>query len=185
MKKKFIVFCVMLVLVPSVMFADVLQLGMNVGYKNSYGQIEDEGVEFKWDNFVFGPDIRLNLLCFGLDVSMDMGFPEDAVVLNTKAVGTIYLKLLDLVRISLGAGVGMPFMVEHGDWTVNGEPMDKFVDVLKDSNLIYRVGLGFTIEPVEIVANWDIPSEGPIGGGDLFPAVKASTFSVGVLFNLF
>ncbi len=184
MKKKLIVFCVLLVIVPAVMFADILQLGVNVGYKNNYATIEDEGVQFKWDNFVFGPDIRLNLLFLGLDVSMDLGFPADAVVLNTKAIGTLYMKLFDFARISLGAGIGMPFMVQKGQWSVNGQSMENFGDVLKDSNLIYRVGLGFIIDPVEIVANWDIPSEGSIRDKEFIPSVKASTFSVGVLFSL-
>ena len=54
-----------------------------------------------------------------------------------------------------------------------------------NARMLYKVNVGIPISAVEITANWILPAEGSFNDGGFVPDIDSSTFSVGVLLNLF
>ncbi len=194
MKKKVILVLMLALLAPAFIFADIMQLGVNVGYGLTYDQLfNPEGEEpdyeepdyFAAENFSFAPELRLNVLFLQLDVVPALSFGEDYFMADTQATLGIQFKILDVVRLGAGAGISIPISQKDGVWAIGGEPFSKAVDALGNARMLYKASLGIPLSIVELTANWIIPAGGSFNEGNFVPDIEASTFSVGVLLNLF
>ncbi len=195
MKRKLVLVLALALLAPALLFADIIQLGLNVGYGLNYEEIGDflgEDLEiadyFKIENFSFAPELRVNLLIFQLDVVAPLSFGSD--YFKADAVATAGLQLsLGFIRLAAGAGISTPVVYEKSAWTIGGTSADNFLEVLTNSSLLYKLSIGIPLNKVEIVANWLIPADGSFNDvkGDISkiaPSIADSTFSIGLLFNL-
>ena len=189
-KKKVILVLMLALLAPAFIFADIMQLGVNVGYGLNYDQLfnQEEGEEpdyFAAENFSFAPELRLNVLFLQLDVVPALSFGEDYFMADTQATLGIQFKILDVVRLGAGAGISIPISQKDGVWAIGGVPFSEAVDALGNAEMIYKASLGIPLSIVELTANWIIPAGGSFNEGNFEPDIKESTFSVGVLLNLF
>lgn len=190
MKKKVILVLMLALLAPAFIFADIMQLGVNVGYGLNYDQLfnQEEGEEpdyFAAENFSFAPELRLNVLFLQLDVVPALSFGEDYFMADTQATLGIQFKILDVVRLGAGAGISIPISQTGGEWKIGGVPFSEAVDALGNARMLYKASLGIPLSIVELTANWIIPAGGSFNDGNFVPDIEASTFSVGVLLNLF
>lgn len=194
MKKKVILVLMLALLAPAFIFADIMQLGVNVGYGLTYDQLfNPEGEEpdyeepdyFAAENFSFAPELRLNVLFLQLDVVPALSFGEDYFMADTQATLGIQFKILDVVRLGAGAGISIPISQTGGEWKIGGVPFSEAVDALGNARMLYKASLGIPLSIVELTANWIIPAGGSFNVGNFVPDIEASTFSVGVLLNLF
>ena len=189
MKKKVILVLMLALLAPAFIFADIMQLGVNVGYGLNYDQLfNQEGEEpdyFAAENFSFAPELRLNVLFLQLDVVPALSFGEDYFMADTQATLGIQFKILGAVRLGAGAGISIPISQKDGVWAIGGVPFSEAVDALGNAEMIYKASLGIPLSIVELTANWIIPAGGSFNEGNFEPDIKESTFSVGVLLNLF
>lgn len=190
MKKKVILVLMLALLAPAFIFADIMQLGVNVGYGLNYDQLfnPEEGEEpdyFAAENFSFAPELRLNVLFLQLDVVPALSFGEDYFMADTQATLGIQFKILDVVRLGAGAGISIPISQTGGEWSIGGVPFSDAVDALGNARMLYKASLGIPLSIVELTANWIIPAGGSFNEGNFVPDIEASTFSVGVLLNLF
>lgn len=190
MKKKVILVLMLALLAPAFIFADIMQLGVNVGYGLNYDQLfnQEEGEEpdyFAAENFSFAPELRLNVLFLQLDVVPALSFGEDYFMADTQATLGIQFKILDVVRLGAGAGISIPISQKDGVWAIGGESFSEAVDALGNARMLYKASLGIPLSIVELTANWIIPAGGSFNEGNFEPDIEASTFSVGVLLNLF
>ena len=188
MKKKLMVVLLLVLLSPAFIFADIMQLGVNVGYGLSLDEMTnaDEDVNyFDAKNFKFAPELRFNIFFLQLDLVPQLSFGEDYFMADTQATLGLQFKILNAVRIGAGAGISLPFAQNDGTWTMNGYPMEDFGEAMGNARMLYKVNLGIPLSAVEISANWIIPAEGSFNDGGFVPNVKNSTFSLGVLLNLF
>lgn len=188
MKKKLIVVLMLVLLAPAFIFADIMQLGLNVGYGLPFDELTsgDDDVEyFAAENFKFAPELRFNIFFLQLDLVPQLSFGKDYFMADTQATLGIQFKILNAVRLGAGAGISLPFVQDHGNWTMNGYPMDGFAEAMGNARMLYKVNVGIPISAVEITANWILPAEGSFNDGGFVPDIDSSTFSVGVLLNLF
>lgn len=188
MKKKVILVLMLALLAPAFIFADIMQLGVNVGYGLNYDQLfnpEEEPDYFAAENFSFAPELRLNVLFLQLDVVPALSFGEDYFMADTQATLGIQFKILDVVRLGAGAGISIPISQTGGDWKIGGVSFSDAVDALGNARMLYKASLGIPLSIVELTANWIIPAGGSFNDGNFVPDIEASTFSVGVLLNLF
>ena len=175
MKKKVILVLMLALLAPAFIFADIMQLGVNVGYGLNYDQLFNQ----------FAPELRLNVLFLQLDVVPALSFGEDYFMADTQATLGIQFKILDVVRLGAGAGISIPISQTGGEWSIGGVPFSEAVDALGNARMLYKASLGIPLSIVELTANWIIPAGGSFNEGNFVPDIEASTFSVGVLLNLF
>ena len=188
MKKKVILVLMLALLAPAFIFADILQLGVNVGYGPNYADLfnsEEEVDYFAIENFTIAPELRVNAAIFQFDLVPNLSFGEDYFKADTQATVGLSFNLFGVVRIGGGVGISVPIVMDNGTWTIGGQTFDQIGNVLGGAGMIYKVSLGILpLDPVEITANWNIPAEGSFNDGGFAPSIEASTFSVGVLFNL-
>ena len=80
MKKKLIVVLMLVLLAPAFIFADIMQLGLNVGYGLPFDELTsgDDDVEyFAAENFKFAPELRFNIFFLQLDLVPQLSFGKD------------------------------------------------------------------------------------------------------------
>ena len=188
MKKKLIVVLMLVLLAPAFIFADIMQLGLNVGYGLPFDELTsgDDDVEyFAAENFKFAPELRFNIFFLQLDLVPQLSFGKDYFMADTQATLGIQFKILDVVRLGAGAGISIPISQKDGVWAIGGESFSEAVDALGNARMLYKASLGIPLSIVELTANWIIPAGGSFNEGNFEPDIEASTFSVGVLLNLF
>lgn len=190
MKKKIIIALLIVALLPSAIFAssDILQLGLNVGYKPTFSQISggEVGDEvwdyFEWEYFTFAPEVKLNLFFIDLDALAFFNFAEGRTLIDTQLAADLYLKLA-FVKLSAGAGVSLPFLYDSRGWTINDVPVDG--DAFLNANLNYRLGVGFDFGRFNLMTNYIVPTKGTFKNPDFAPNLESGSFSLGLLFDLF
>ena len=163
MRRKLIVLLLVLA-VPFSIFADALQLGVNVGYGIPYDEIKSGDAD--------------------LDLVPEFSFSEGYVRADTQATLALQAKLFDVVRLGAGAGISMPFESYDGHWSIGGEDIDGFSSVLSSSRMLYKLNLGILVNAFEITLNWLMPAQGSFDSGSFLPDIGNSTFSLGFLFSL-
>ena len=184
MRRKLIVLLLVLA-VPFSIFADALQLGVNVGYGIPYDEIKSGDADyFALRNFRFSPELRANIFFLQLDLVPEFSFSEGYVRDVTQATLALQAKLFDVVRLGAGAGISMPFESYDGHWSIGGEDIDGFSSVLSSSRMLYKLNLGILVNAFEITLNWLMPAQGSFDSGSFLPDIGNSTFSLGFLFSL-
>lgn len=189
MKKVVTVFLLVLIIPFSLMAGDVVQLGVNFGFKPNVSEIAGSEVRnlVDLDNIVFAPEAKLNFSVFSLDAVTKLSFGDN---FRADVQGTAGLRFKVLDRLVLGAGIGGEFsFVQHeGGWLVNNQSMDNFKQALKATKMAYKFMIGADLGAVEIIGAYDVPTEGTlqtfIKGNGLSPEFKKGTVSLGVLFNI-
>ena len=184
MRRKLIVLLLVLA-VPFSIFADALQLGVNVGYGIPYDEIKSGDADyFALRNFRFSPELRANIFFLQLDLVPEFSFSEGYVRADTQATLALQAKLFDVVRLGAGAGISMPFESYDGQWSIGGEDIDGFSSVISSSRMLYKLNLGILVNAFEITLNWLMPAQGSFDSGSFLPDIGNSTFSLGFLFSL-
>ena len=77
--------------------------------------------------------------------------------------------------------------VMQKSWKKESFELEDNMELTKDrsARMLYKASLGIPLSIVELTANWIIPAGGSFNDGNFVPDIEASTFSVGVLLNLF
>ncbi len=188
MKKKIIVLLLVVALIPSAIFAnDILQLGLNVGYKPTLSQMMEGGElddYFKWEYFTFAPELKLNLFFIDFDASAYFNFGNNAILIDTQLASDLYFKL-SVVKLALGVGINMPFLYSGDTWTMNGHPLDEAGAAFMNANLAYRAGLGLDFGKFNMMVNYSVPTKGTFSNPDFAPRWDGGQFSLGLLIDLF
>ncbi len=189
MKKRIILVAVMVLLVPSILMADIMQLGVNVGYGLNYQDLTDDVKDdyFALENFNLAPELRFNIFFLQLDAVSALSFGNDFFAADTQATLGVQFKLFNAVRLGAGAGISVPIVSRGGNWTIGdpGQPLEDFADAMANSRMLYKVSVGIPISSFEITANWMIPAEGTFNTKEFMPDIQKSTFSLGFLLTLF
>ena len=190
MKKKIIVLLLVVALIPSAIFAnDILQLGLNVGYKPTLSQMMEGGElddYFKWEYFTFAPELKLNLFFIDFDASAYFNFGNNAILIDTQLASDLYFKL-SVVKLALGVGINMPFLYSGDTWTMNGHLLENAGDAFAESKLVYRAGVTVNLAILSVGLNAAVPCKGTFSAsnaGDIFnPMWESTRVSAVVLFG--
>ena len=164
MKKKLIVMLLIVAMLPAMLFAssDILQLGLNVGYKPTLDTLinnteADWKDYFKMEYFSFAPELKLNLFFIDLDTTAYFNFAEEGILIDTQIGADLYAKLFGVMKLSAGAGINMPFYYDktNSEWRIGAAKLDgtSFVDSIKNSYLAYRAGVGFDFGRLNMMVN--------------------------------
>ncbi len=189
MKKKLLAVLMIAVLAPAMIFAgDFFQVGANIGYSKSFSDIQDSveggadlGSYFSIENFSFAPEIRLNILFLQLDAVAGLTFGDNYFKADTQLSAGIQFKIASLVRLGAGLGLNMPFECDNGTWYIGGSDVDQAGNAFLNSKLMYKASVGLVLDPIEITANWVIPTEGTFNDFKWNGDIDSSTFSLGCL----
>lgn len=200
MKKKILLLALVALLAASSVFAGQLfQIGLAAQYQNVLSDVlsAEEGGEVETaglldiENYKFGADVRVNLLF--LNVS-GLGLVQtekdgDNTVWNFDTSLTAGFTLgLGPVRATVGVGPNMMFGINGGEFSVDGQPVENFMEVAKASPLVYRGDLSINLGSFGIGASYMLNSETSLGEFDfakLLPDWSAGKVSIALLFNLF
>lgn len=201
MKKTLFAFAVILLVVPAMLSAGLIDL--SIGATAQYGQPFDVQEEVTWDedmgnieNYTFGADVRARVLFAEVDIMALYGNDADTPTLNGVVTGGLSLDLLGLVRVGLGLGprvtavfpeTGSPIF--YADGTPLGED---FQDAIMQTPLTWRatadiklgkilVGLNYTIDSNGFTLDSNdytklLPSESQWGNGRIGASVLFSIF---------
>ena len=197
MKKKIIVMLLVVAMVPAMIFAssDILQLGLNIGYRPTLETLMDNPASdwkdyFNKDFFSFAPELKLNLFFIDLDATAQFAFMDTGTLINTELASDLYFKLFGFLRLSAGAGINIPLFYNKADssWYINTTvPLSGtgFLDAMKNSYLVYRAGLGFDMGRFNMMVNYSVPTTGTFNAPDFKPNWNGGQFSLGLLFDIF
>ncbi len=152
--KKILAILLVLGLVASSAFATVLQVGATGRFG---GDITSLDSYKEVSNYDFGADARLNLGAFGLAANVLFGKNGENRVYNTILTANVRLDL-QAVDFALGAGYSLPVEVStSGDVLIDNQPIEKTLDVLKNSQLLARAAVGVNIGGLCLSVDYKIP----------------------------
>lgn len=202
MKKKLLVLCLCLAIVPAFAFASFIQMGVTSTWDVPFYPLEEE--TFSFDNIDFGDyevgvDMRLNIAALQLQCEMRGGFSDELLLTNYSYYLASSLKL-DIFFLRLSAGLGIEIAVDRdpvtNDWQFNRQGKTDGITVLSTSELYYRAGLGIDFGPASLEIQAMVPTGGATyevmstaTGRTVFdvigPKFEGTRISVGLMANFF
>lgn len=186
--KKIIVLLLVLVLAVSTSFAALIQIGPTARFSGDITNLE----EYKdVTNYDFGADARVNLGPLGVAANVLFGKENDnQLVFNSIITANLRLDL-SIVDFSIGAGYSLPIVYdkETGNITVDGQPIDKTLDVFKESQLLARASVGVNLGGLGVSADYKIPFDTVVsyvtGEEKDLKSFEKGNVAISMLINLF
>ena len=186
MKKKIAAIIIVLAILPGLAFAGgLLQLGVNAQLGFPFESLQDYD-NINWDNLFqasnvyYGPELKLNLFFVDIDETLSMQFVDDSFKMRNDLFADIYFSFLFL-KANLGLGLQTQLMID-------GAPVGyaDFQDMMDNSFLSYRAGLGVGLGPVELNLQYILPGKAPFAdeGECWIPNPDLSRVSLSLLFDL-
>ena len=190
MRKKLIVLVLLIALVPFSLCADFLELGMNLGYSKGYSAMGGNSEFWDWRNISYGPDLKINIFFLRLDFYSQIAPLADGIVFDNNIGLDLYFKVEDFIRISAGVGISMPIVQKNGEWYIgyygsSHQAFTGFKELVENSHLTYRIGLGFIInDTMEIDLKYSVPATGSFREDNYVPSWENSALTLGLSFIL-
>ena len=163
--------------------APLIQLGGYASYNNDILTVDDDE-DISFSSFTIGPEARVNLLMFSLDVPATVGFTSKGDFtaslmpsINLSASAT------SLIDLAVGIGIQMDVTKKDGDWYINGHDTDEFSNNILGLTPFYRLALTFNAGTISIGAALTMESSGTFDSMDWEPDWDQARGSVSVLWN--
>lgn len=201
MKKTILALLIVLLLVPTGLFAGIfnLSLGVTAQYKEPFdfteGDIPFEGMA-EIENWAFGGDIRMRLLFAELDVTALYSKLEDGHLLSGLVTAGVSLDLFGFLRLGLGMGprLGVAFSDdgEFSAWGPDGQPLGPdtdFGDAFMNALMTYRLTADFKLGKILVGLNYTVDSDGftfeNLDVEKLVPNFNQGAIGVSLLYSFF
>lgn len=185
--KKMIVLMLILTVVLTGAFAELLQIGPTARFQGRMTEVED------WKNvesYKFGADARVNLAFLSVSANALIGFEENSKrpsQFDTDAALS-YRMDLGLLDVELGAGARLNFIKLGDTWTVNGKEMKDFAEAINPELIVVRAAVGLNLGGIGVSADYKIAPAtivDVIKGEDDVEAFKNGSVSISALINIF
>ncbi len=201
MKKSILALLIVLLLVPTGLFAGIfnLSLGVTAQYKNPIDvtDLEDpfEGMA-ELENWAFGGDIRMRLFFAELDIAALYTKLDDGHLISGLVTAGVSLDLLGFLRIGLGMGprIGVAFYDDKDPevWGPDGGIIDSDTDfgaAFMNAPMTYRLTTDFKLGSILVGLNYTVDSKGftfdELDVAKLAPDFDRGAVGVSVLYSFF
>ncbi len=204
MKKTILALLIVLLLVPTGLFAGIfnLSLGATAQYKEPFPIDGEEPIPFEGmaelKNWAFGGDIRMRLFFVELDIAalytkLDEG--EGHLISGLVTAGVSF-DLLGFLRVGLGMGprigLGISDDGEFSAWGPGGESLGSdtnFGDAFMNAPMTYRLTTDFKLGSILVGLNYTVDSNGftfeELDVAKLAPDFKKGAIGVSLLYSFF
>ena len=172
MKKSIIALLIVLLLVPTGLFAGIfnLSLGVTAQYKEPFDFTSGDYIPFEGmaelENWAFGGDIRMRLFFAELDIAALYTKLDDGHLISGLVTAGVSLDLLGFLRIGLGMGprLGVAFY-DDGETEVWGPGGTITADTdfgaaFMNAPMTYRLTTDFKLGKILVGLNYTVDSNG-------------------------
>ena len=201
MKKSILALLIVLLLVPTGLFAGIfnLSLGVTAQYKEPFPIDGEESIPFEGmaelENWAFGGDIRMRLFFVELDVAALYTKLDDGHLISGLVTAGVSFDLLGFLRIGLGMGPRIGVAIDDDGetkvWGPKGE-IDgdtDFGEAFMNAPMTYRLTTDFKLGSILIGLNYTVDSNeftfGELDFAKLAPDFKKGAMGVSVLYSFF
>ncbi len=191
MKKTILALLIVLLLVPTGLFAGIfnLSLGATAQYKEpldfTEGDIPFEGMA-ELQNWAFGGDIRMRLFFVELDIAALYTKLDDGHLISGLVTAGVSFDLLGFLRVGLGMGPRIGVAIgDDGETKVWGPAGEidgdtDFGEAFMNAPMTYRLTTDFKLGSILVGLNYTVDSKG-FTFGDLDVANLAPDFNKGAI----
>lgn len=191
MVKKILILLLVLMIPASLMATSLIQMGVIANY--NAGRAVDllkvgDGIQeilLNPENYDFGAEVRINPVSFisiAAPVTFGMG---TGMEINTTPSVNFNLPMSWLLDIAVGVGMNLSFTQSGNEWLINGEGMSSAVDVLLNSQLLYRAAITVNLAVFSVGISAMVPTEDTFSNFSFTPDWESTKVSVSALLNFF
>lgn len=192
MKKTILALLIVLLLVPTGLFAGIfnLSLGATAQYKEPFAIDGEEPIPFEGmaelKNWAFGGDIRMRLFFVELDIAALYTKLDDGHLISGLVTAGVSFDLLGFLRVGLGMGPRIGVAIgDDGEtkvWGPTGEISGEtdFGEAFMNAPMTYRLTTDFKLGSILVGLNYTVDSKG-FTFGDLDVANLAPDFKKGAI----
>jgi hypothetical protein len=203
MKKTMLALLIVLLLVPTGLFAGIfnLSLGVTAQYKNPLPLAEEieegffEGMA-ELDNWAFGGDIRMRLLFVELDVAALYSKLDNGHLISGLVTAGVSFDLFGFLRLGLGMGPRIGVSIDDdGETTILGpdggviDENTEFGEAFMKALMTYRLTADFKLGSFLVGLNYTVDSDGftfdNLDVDKLVPNFKQGAVGVSFLYSFF
>lgn len=201
MKKSILALLIVLLLVPTGLFAGIfnLSLGATAQYKNPIDVTDFENPlegMAELENWAFGGDIRMRLFFAELDIAALYTKLDDGHLISGLVTAGVSLDLLGFLRVGLGMGprLGVAFY-DDGEpevWGPTGAIIDSDTDfgaAFMNAPMTYRLTTDFKLGKILVGLNYTVDSNGftfeNLEVEKLAPNFQQGAIGVSLLYSFF
>ncbi len=202
MKKSILALLIVLLLVPTGLFAGIfnLSLGVTAQYKEPFPLDGEEPIAFEGmaelENWAFGGDIRMRLFFVELDIAALYTKLDDGHLISGLVTAGASFDLLGFLRVGLGMGPRIGLAIgddgEFSAWGPEGVPLDgdtDFGDAFMNALMTYRLTTDFKLGSILVGLNYTVDSKGftfeNLDVASLAPNFKQGAIGVSLLYSFF
>jgi len=185
--KKLITILLLVAIIPTLVFANFLNLSAGTNYSSSDNNNSDE---LNFGSIKMGPEVRANLSF--IEAGLKSQYLTQYMGNNSKLVlsGDVNV-LIDLSLIQLGVGISSdPYaLLFKEDGSTSTDSDESLEDWLMDSNLNWRLSGGVTLGHLRLIADYTVPTDFKFSDEDTSTIIPDSwengKVSISFLYNLF
>ncbi len=189
--RKLTAFIMVLLVATSLFAVSHLQFGPSAtaNYELS-GDDDLQEVLGDTDSYTYGGDARLTIGKYQLSGLAQMKVADDTTYLNTNISLNYVFFHGNMLNVTLGLGPRCVFATDNWkDWEMSnggGSKYDNFFDVIKESNITYRIGANFSLLGLGVAVAYYLPADASISdpAQSWLPDFDEGSVSFSLLFGI-